>query len=73
MNQLERWIAAFHAMDDDCRRDNLIAMEGLALAFPKRGRAKLSLVHSSDLLAGVHQIPDVLNDYAPAPVVQCIK
>lgn len=39
-------MAAFDAMDDRRRQYNLIAMEGQARRFPRKGRAILSLVHT---------------------------
>jgi len=40
----ERWLAAYRAMDDECRSDNLRAMEGQAKRFPRYVAPVLRLV-----------------------------
>lgn len=44
MTDLERWVAAFESMDAKRRRSNLRAMEAMAMAFPARKPAKLTLI-----------------------------
>jgi hypothetical protein len=42
--QEQRWLAAWYAMDDDCRRDNLGAMEYMAKRNPRRTKPALRLI-----------------------------
>ncbi|MBA5686959.1 hypothetical protein [Rugamonas apoptosis] len=39
-----RWLDAFRRMDDECQRDNLVCMEGMASEFPRRITPALRLV-----------------------------
>lgn len=40
----QRWLDTFRKMDDECRRDNLRAMERMAGLFPRRTKPELHLV-----------------------------
>jgi hypothetical protein len=40
----QRWLNAFRAMDDECRSDNLHAMEGMVKDFPRHAVPALRLV-----------------------------
>lgn len=42
--QEQRWLAAWYAMDDDCRRDNLSAMEYMAKRNPRHTAPTLRLI-----------------------------
>ena len=44
----QRWLEAFRKMDDECRRDNLIAMEGQARRYPRHVKPTLRLVVGGD-------------------------
>jgi hypothetical protein len=44
MKNLDRWMAAYVAMDDEARSDNLMFAESAALAHPAKAPLALSLV-----------------------------
>lgn len=59
-------MAAFDAMDDECRHDNLVAMEWQARKYPRKSAAHLSLVHSASSASLVQLALDVVpNPSAP--------
>ena len=65
MQNLDRWIAAYEAMDARRRRLNLIGMEGQARRFPAKKRPKLSVVAGGAGLGGVRDVLDVGHDGRP--------
>lgn len=74
MTMLERWVAAFEAMDDQARRDNLRFLEGSARRNPRHKTPILKLIHNpaSNLAAG--GIFGKPNDFgAPPRVAPVVK
>lgn len=69
MDGLKRWIAAYIAMDERCRRDNLPFMERQALHYP--APPKLTLVPGANIPSDVPAKAGGIIQDLSAPTLVC--
>lgn len=72
MTKIERWNAAFAAMDDRARDELLLMAEAAARAHPRRNERRLALV-VSNVIAGPGQRFGKAEDVGAATLVGAVK
>lgn len=74
MHNLEKWIAAYIAMDDRRRREMLMFAEDTAATYPGKKTTRLSLVADNSLSGGVRlNLGEPGNALAPLGIGKVVK
>lgn len=74
MQNLDRWVAAYIAMDQRRRAESLIFMEDTARTYPNKKPAKLSLVANGAGGSGVSlNLSEAHDTLAPLSVCEIVK